>query len=371
MRWMNPIRVALLALPLILTGCLELTGQRISARYDQASDTLTLLLHYDGIHNNKEADQRSAEKKLREFVRDGDVMLFDWFGHVQFAKLRAARDAGDELPEVAALGVALAEHATVQNLGHYRDADGRIGAAQLVVIRRASELLRVANRAIDATIQAHQGAPDEGWVRTLALWRPLAAAGHDWLAFDGHSLVYEFPVDPIEWSRAKLELLRDLSQEEDREGQFPALGQKFFATVLFSMEQRAGHVRFRLGDPDRTMTLRCQWRDSYVPNLETVVKELVPTELDVRLAAHLLDGAEDEAMAEVVAFGPAEESVRAVLHAWGGGDVERSAAAARWLANFAVEWNEAGGFPVAPEPTDDVALAWSQWYRELIAQPTL
>ena len=41
---------------LLLSGCLELTGQRLTLRYDAGLDRLYLLIQYDGIHNNKETD---------------------------------------------------------------------------------------------------------------------------------------------------------------------------------------------------------------------------------------------------------------------------------------------------------------------------
>ena len=74
------LSVAMLA---ALSGCVELTGQRITWFYDQAKDELQILLYYDGIHDSGSGTEPGT---IANFVRDGNVMLLDWPFHVQMAE---------------------------------------------------------------------------------------------------------------------------------------------------------------------------------------------------------------------------------------------------------------------------------------------
>lgn len=370
LRWLLPA-----AAFLVFSGCLELTGQRVTLHHDEARDRLSFVLCYDGVHNNKVKDQADAEERLRAFVRNGDVMLFDWFGHIQRKNIRDAA-GGAEPPALAAFAATALRNADVRVLGHYRDPDGRIGAAQVVVFERASEVLAAANRAIDEAILLASAEEDDAsapWAATTRKWRAMAQRGHAWISLEGHSLVYRAPMDAAEWARGKLGFFKDIAKEVAQDDVAPEdhFWFRFLASAPLSIEQSGGQVCLRLGDPDAVHPIRVQWRDGYRPNLEPTVQEVAPLALDTVLGRRVLGGgAADPALDALIAWGPPEEQVRAVVAAARTGEPQLAGAAHAWLRQFAVQWNGAHSVPRAPEGADGFR-AWDGWYRALLAWPRL
>ena len=78
----------LVLLSLLLAGCVELDGQRITFRYLAEKDELQVLLCYDGIHSSSSDNSEKAVEQLTGFVGGGDFMLFDWPLHFDMVKLR-------------------------------------------------------------------------------------------------------------------------------------------------------------------------------------------------------------------------------------------------------------------------------------------
>ena len=75
-------------LPVVLLGCVELQGQRISIYHDQEQDRLLFLLHYDGIHDSGSDEDGTGVEQIQETARSGDFMLLDWYFHVDLDKNR-------------------------------------------------------------------------------------------------------------------------------------------------------------------------------------------------------------------------------------------------------------------------------------------
>ncbi len=378
MTWISRLKWVVASAALLLVfGCIELTGQRISMRYDQARDQLLFLFHYDGIHNNKAEDQESAEKKLRDFVANRDIVLFDWFGHIQREEL--SRDAASDTtpPNLKALLERVLKTTRVTNLGHYRDTRGRIGAAQLIVIDQASQLVAAANAAISEAILEHTGGTDDGrWDRMLARWKQRAAQGFEWLRLEGHSIVFEFPVERRDWTTIKTSFFEEFEGKADaKESDRAALRLfvRFFASFPLSIDQDAERAVIRFGEARAPWTMRCEWRDDYLPNVERVVTDLVPSPLDQQIAAAVLEEADaGEDLRELLRWGPPEDRVRAVVAAARDDDAGRRERAVRWLTRFAADWNAAGRSPVAPAPGEALPhylLEWETWYRDLLSQP--
>ncbi len=363
-------------LVLLVCSCIELTGQRVTLHHDPVGDRLLVLLHYDGISNSEPDKQEKAEEDLRNFVQGGDVMLFDWFLH--FPRHDFERRAGDTdaAPAERALATRLLESVEVTSLGHYRDPNGRLGAAQLVVIHEASAMLAAANAAISEALLGLPAQTKEGhWDRTVRLWHDLAERGHAWLSIEGHSLVCRLRVDEGEWTSGKYRFLVDLEEMADDDDAGLSFLRRFFSAALLSLVQERGEVTVRLGMIDEPHTLRCELRTTYEPNVAVLVKELVPSDLDRELARSLLGEAPASVpVSHVIAWGPAEERVRAVLGAAASIDEDRAARCRRWLEAFAHEWNAARRFPEAPVLHENEAAyleLWRAWYRTLVGQPRL
>ena len=100
-----------------------------------------------------------------------------------------------------------------------------------------------------------------------------------------------------------------------------------------------------------------------------------PALLDEALAARLLEGEpKDDALGQLIAWGPVEAQVRALLGVVHDDDLSRSAKARAALAVIATRWNRERSAPRAPGALDDpgeYVAAWQQWYRDLLDWPQL
>ena len=199
-----------LALVALLASCTELDGQRISIRYDAAADVLHVLLHYDGIHE-KNGDSPAAREQVPAFLAGGDVLLLDWFGHVEMKEIREEAEKEGTPPAMKAFLHALAGSVKARAVGHYRDPRGRIGAVQHVEVRDASVLVRKANAALNEGILS--GHADPEWRRTAARMEAGAREGRQWIFLDGHAVGITFAADPAEWALIRRKAVRDIARE--------------------------------------------------------------------------------------------------------------------------------------------------------------
>jgi hypothetical protein len=359
---------------LVVPGCVELTGQRITWFYDRVQDRLHFLIHYDGIHEGKGFRMPSGDKQIPEFVQNGDVMLGDWPFHLQHTRLAKVRDSGDPL-QIA--WVDLVTHIQTRNLGYYREPDGRIGAAQLVTIPAAKDFLAKLNGLIGQQIQNDSPARSEQFPRTLERILKAARADHQWVTLNGHSLRISLPVHPAEWARAKGTLfqqvfdqvIREQDNPEENGQSLPRALVELFASAPLSYLDEGDRVTFVLGRPDQPTTLRLAIRETYEPSLEDDVIKAVAVDLDRELARALLDP-DAELSAELEAlrsWGPPEDQVRALLSAGTGESAQQRRVIAERLARWGAQWNREGSLPVAPlelDP-DEFSALWIRWYDKV------
>ena len=169
------ILATLAAVLMALPGCVELTGQRISWFYDQDHDELQVLLHYDGIHDSGSAAHQSGAKQIPQFVDSGSIMLLDWPLHIDMDGLRQKAE-NESLDARERRWAKLFTTCKAEPIGHYREPDGRVGAAQFVRIPKASQFIRDLNALISEEIG--DNAPEEG--PTWPAWqvRSLRRRGH-------------------------------------------------------------------------------------------------------------------------------------------------------------------------------------------------
>ncbi|MBI4879379.1 MAG: hypothetical protein HY812_06920 [Planctomycetes bacterium] len=370
---------ALLAVLCAVAGCIVLSGQRITIFHDQAADRLTFLVEYDGVFDSKEAAEEGAEEKLRAFLTNGDVLLIDWFGHIQRELMEKTAGEPSTPPLRREFLAVLLENLSVKTLGRYRDPEGRVGVAQEVSFEQVSRVLAAANAAISEGILLDESVPPEDWRRTVDRLRAAAKEGRQWLRLEGHSLALAFPVHPAEWARhareGLLEMFEDWAdhnakEERAAEEADPDWFLRLISSGPVSLLQSMGEVTLRAGDPDGPTTFRVDLREGYRPNLEPQIAALVEADLDRAQAQVLLaQAAENEPPVAVLpSWAPPEDAVRAVLAVLQGVEGEEREAAAAWLAAFAASWNGAEGFPAAPERgADDAAwaAAWAAWYLDV------
>jgi len=363
-------------------GCVVLTSQRVAWFHDVDADELRVLLFNDGIHDS------------------GGTLLGD--GHEQIAHAQERRSfliPGLPFgPHLGKLEQELAEATPgtlqaawrdvlpglrVEVLGHYREPDGRLGVAQLVVIPELSAFLELANRSIDQALLT--GTLEDEWKelpRTASRLRYAARGGHRWIRVEGQTLVVTLPVDPREWILLKVRglvqgldgVLDALLVEPDHErAKLTAmLGTLARAPLSFS-EDEAG-LTIRLGPGDVPGWLSVPHEHDYDSGLEQDVLAASPRDLDAALADVLLHGIEpDAALADVLAWGPPADTLRALLGAVQEEAGGRARRARDRLSLWVAQWNAEVGLPAAPVPTDDAAWldAVRSWYGELLSWPTV
>lgn len=375
----------LLAAALLLgavASCVELTGQRISLRYDAGKDELQILLCHDGIHESPPSRNEDGPKQIAEYVENGDILLLDWPGSIRKKDLRAAAERSSELPAFRDLCLAAAASIRSTPVGRYRDPDGRVGAAQWVVVSQAKEIVNKFNAMINEGILHEPVSTESIWALTVQRMQDGARQGRAWLAIDGHSLRFTFPAHPAEWSRNKAAFVKAIVDgwEEAKAGKSndnrPAFFLQLLALSPLSLDESTEGVSIRLGHPQRPLSLRFALRDVYNTKLEATLATAVPTELDEALARHLIGGGETRAaqgVEAIAAWGPPEDSVRALLGRASGPDAAARGPALAQLRSLGEVWNRDGALPRAPERNDSRELyleAWRQWYRTVITFPT-
>jgi len=363
---------------LLMPGCVELTGQRITWSYDPAKDELQILIFYDGIHDSGKNAPGSGTVQVPTFVSEGNIMLLDWPAHLSMPRVRSLAQNQNAKPLERDWGKLLTSLKT-QPVGYYREPDGRIGALQLVTIPNAKAFVRQLNTLISRSILEDKIRPDEPLMRTRQKMQAVAKGDYPWVTLDGHAIRLSVPVHPQEWARAKaaflggaaegvVRLLGEKGTDQDRKNFVFALRALGAAPVSFIDE--GDRVEFVLGRVDAPSTFRLQIRDEYEPSLEKVVAEAVKVDLDKALAAALLKTETNPPapIATVLKWGPPEESVRGLMAAAQDGNDEQRKAALDLLDTWAGQWNRDHGIPKTPEkkdPPEDYLAAWKKWYHEM------
>lgn len=368
------VRRLLLAAVLVAVvgaACVELTGQRIAWYHDVARDELRLLLAYDGVHDDVKQENAvlgrgpTGKEQLENFVSAQNVMVFDWFFHLDRKRLTESLRAEESGPARRDFAE-LAQTVAVSTAGHYRDERGRIGALQHIVIPGARRFFVGLNAAIRESIVAEFGGKEGDASRTRQLLLDACETGHDFLALDGQAIVVTIPIDREEYRAAKRdyfgELLRDArSLRSDELGELAdtvrALG-GIVSSLATSWIEEPDRLRIVLGDRDRSNLLRVTLRDEYEPNLEADVARLVPAALDAAvLEAALGDAppADTSPLADLLAFGPPELTAFALARAADDPNSPRAHAARGKLLAMANAWNAAGRLPAAPTTVPDGA----------------
>ncbi len=337
-----------------------------------AEDRLRLLVHYDGIHEDKEGEEGTGAGQIAEFVADGDLMLLDWFGHLKMKDVREQASRADTPPALRAFLACMATSVKTATPGHYRDPEGRIGAVQTVEVERASEFLRLANAALNEVVLV-AGSAKGPWERTVARMRAGALADRQWIFLEGHSVGISLPAHPAEWARNKAkfveEMMKEYGKREEEANAFPV--QLLAASPISLIESREG-VTLRIGEPARPTTLRFRLRKGTGAGLEEAVRGQAPASVDDALADRLLGGKAAAAtdVEAILEWGPPEDQVGALLSRAARTEGEAREAVLRRLAAWGEEWNQEVGIPEAPGRSGDGQeadlSAWREWYRQMV-----
>ncbi|TVQ78368.1 MAG: hypothetical protein EA380_06170 [Phycisphaeraceae bacterium] len=377
----------------LATGCLELTGQRFSIWYDKESDELSVLIWYDGPHSPQDVDEAVAERMVSGFLGDGTkgaIMLFNSYAMIgdDFFDQEEAEEVPYLYMESVNKFVAKI-HSSVDRkiLGMYRDPQGRVGVAQLVTVRGASELLPMINAMInDRILLVHADMEDaeeeaalarEGFARTNARIVEAAQRGHDWVTITKDGLVLEVPVDRAERSRLRamiavwiLESARYF-EGEDWKHQVRSL-----ASLPISISDHRNSYRLTLST-DAPLRIRTVLRGEYDDNLAHSIERRVRRNLDLEVGAALMgDAAADIEASLIVEYGHPEDHMRALLAV--ARDEEHPLHERAWasLGAWSERWNRDVGHPESPlhgevVGRDALLDAWNEWHIEILQEAAI
>jgi len=164
-----------LCLCLSFTGCIEFEKQELVYHHDQEKDEIRMTLRYEGIFGNLKGGQ-NMQKNLEDKATPDMLNLFQieqlasvlnekqafFFSNWLFEYKRVSLKAMlKDKPEGNTFGQpekdlieALLKNVEIENVGFYKDKDGRLCGAQTLRLSNASKVISLANRVLGRQLKA-------------------------------------------------------------------------------------------------------------------------------------------------------------------------------------------------------------------------
>ena len=164
-----------LSLCFSFTGCIEFESQEIVYHHDQEKDEIRMTLRYEGIFGNlkggqnmqKNPDDKATPEKLNQLqieqlasvLNEKQAFFFsNWLFEYKRVSLKAMLK---DKPEGNTFGQpekdlieALLKNVEIENVGFYKDKDGRLCGAQTLKLSHASKVISLANRVLGRQLKA-------------------------------------------------------------------------------------------------------------------------------------------------------------------------------------------------------------------------
>jgi len=385
--------VAGVLLGALVLGCLEFDGQTAYLEYDKARDRLLVIINYQALYSARSGgcfstdvpgeatlgDIEQAKGQLADALRDKTVALL---GNWPFAlHLRTLpdelRQADHEMPErVRKDLLSILDHVTVQDGGFYEDAAGRPCGAQVVVVERASEAIRLLNRVINGALmagadelRAEPGNPDEKLM--VEMWLQAARGHHTWIELDGNSLVATVPIPEQTVQMLREERGREIaaSKQEEWEARLRDLASLVSDPVWVWHEKDMLKVRCGLVTKPWGLVTRAR-QGEYRPNLAQHIRDTYGFHVDENLARYLLhadEPAETEAELAARTMAPRltqAERVRVLVH-----QLKTTPSEDYWAMLRAEERPAAEEGKAAKLSDDELLKFWEGWLRKAAEGP--
>ena len=165
-----------LCLCLSFTGCIEFEKQEIVYHHDQEKDEIRMTLRYESIFGNLKGGQNMQKnledkatpdklnllqiEQLASVLNEKQAFFFsNWLFEYKRVSLKAMLK---DKPEGNTFGQpekdlieALLKNVEIENVGFYKDKDGRLCGAQTLKLSNASHVISLANRVIGRQLKAH------------------------------------------------------------------------------------------------------------------------------------------------------------------------------------------------------------------------
>ena len=171
-------RIFFLLMPLLLSSCIEFEKQELVYHHDQEKDEIRMTLRYEGIFGNlkksgqfvsyqKTPEDKATPEKLNQLqieqlasvLNEKQAFFFNnWLFEYKRVSLKSMLK--DE-PEDKTFGQpekdlieALLKNVEIENVGFYKDKDGRLCGAQTLRLSNASKVISLANRVLGRQLKA-------------------------------------------------------------------------------------------------------------------------------------------------------------------------------------------------------------------------
>jgi hypothetical protein len=211
------LRLLLLSMLFLLSGCLEFDAQEITFRYDAKQDRIDALVVYRGLF--AESGSGSSDKPMEKALTDLDEAMKNG----QFAfwcnwplKVDPTVDAGP--------GRALLPHMEVETGGLFTDPKGVLCGYQFVRIREAKAFLQMLNTMLEVGVQAatlagvgSNGATHKFHADTREALREFLRSGEKMLVLEPGRIELRMPCAQSDHRWLKLQLEDDFLDNLPRE----------------------------------------------------------------------------------------------------------------------------------------------------------
>ena len=239
-----------------VTGCIEFEKQELVYHHDQEKDEIRMTLRYEGIFGNlkksgqfvsyqKTPEDKATPEKLNQLqieqlasvLNEKQAFFFsNWLFEYKRVSLKAILK---DKPEGNTFGQpekdlieALLKNVEIENVGFYKDKDGRLCGAQTLKLSHASKVISLANRVLGRQLKARipemrkeieNKAKSSFTSETVDLIEKKTQAGFPFIQLEGNLITLTMIMTEPDQRRISKSTLTDLPQGTRIEFQDEAL----------------------------------------------------------------------------------------------------------------------------------------------------
>lgn len=263
-------------LALCLSSCIEFEEQELLYNHDEKKDEIRMTLRYEGIFGNleggintqKKPDDKATPDKLNQkqveqlasVLKGGRAFFFsNWiFEYDRRALPQMLIEAKNKPPEGKVFGKpekdlieALMKDVAIENVGFYKDEDGRLCGAQTFKLSNASTVISLANHVITRQMRAklpdfrkelEEPGDKEFSKESLDLMEEKFKGVFPFIQAEGNLVTLQLPLVPSDAQRISEDLLKEL-RESLNEGTRIEIQDQALALKIGDKEDTLGKVR--------------------------------------------------------------------------------------------------------------------------------
>ena len=246
-------RILFLLVLTFLSSCIEFQKQEIVYHHDREKDEIRMTLRYEGIFGNLKGGQNMQKnledkatpdklnllqiEQLASVLNEKQAFFFsNWLFEYKRISLKAMLK---DKPEGNTFGQpekdlieALLKNVEIENVGFYKDKDGRLCGAQTLKLSNASQVISLTNRVLGRQLKAHlqemreerqKNVPNSFTTETVDLIERKAQADFPFIQVEGNLITLTMIMTDPDQRRISKSTLTDLPQGTRIEFQDEAL----------------------------------------------------------------------------------------------------------------------------------------------------